>query len=209
MKYKYARWALIGTSSVLYVSYVVIFSFKLADWNDASPGFCYDTTLTAVPGDRHPKADARYITITASYLFVSFVYNIIAYISKGTGGFGWWGLVGAYNEKVIKGQRRNGKRVLGRPTGGRNNKFKNEAIVLGICMWQFPVHLYFLIAIHVSNSSLLEGPESESEWGFAQILAVGLLGTNLFEVVKGIRGRIFLTTPTGPIAVHTMAYRRC
>ena len=197
MPYQAARWTLIGISSILYLSYVIVFSYRLAYWDDSLPGHCYDTSLTALPGARHPQVDNTYVTTTSSYLFVSFVYTIVAYINKSTGGFGWWGLVGAYNKKVAKGQRRNGKKVLGRAPGGPNNKFWSEVVVLSICMLQFPVHLYFLIAVRVSNSHLLEGPESESEWKFAQILAIGLLGTNLFEVVKGIGGKT--TPPSLPI----------
>jgi hypothetical protein len=71
----------------------------------------------------------------------------------------------------------------------RNIKFlKNGTYyVIGFAILQFPLHLYAVIALKLSNKRLLEGG-NEAHWGFGQIFAVAMLGLTCFQLADGIRG---------------------
>lgn len=63
-------------------------------------------------------------------------------------------------------------------------------VVLVFAMLEFPVHLYFMIAIRHANQPLLEGTEDEDRWDFGQTTAMLLLGLAYLElVVKFLRYR--------------------
>lgn len=49
---------------------------------------------------------------------------------------------------------------------------------------QFPLHLYFMIALRLANQEVLEGDESEDGWDFGQTTAILLLGVALNEVFR-------------------------
>lgn len=54
-------------------------------------------------------------------------------------------------------------------------------LVLVFAMLEYPVHLYFMIAIRHVNQPLLEGTEDEDRWDFGQTTAILLLGLAYLE----------------------------
>lgn len=51
---------------------------------------------------------------------------------------------------------------------------------------QLLVHLYFTIALRISNSHLFEGRgNDEGKWGFGQILAVAMVTASILEFMGG------------------------
>ncbi|KAK8134821.1 hypothetical protein PG984_006833 [Apiospora sp. TS-2023a] len=54
-------------------------------------------------------------------------------------------------------------------------------LVLLFAMLEYPVHLYFMIAIRHANQPLLEGTEDEDRWDFGQTTAMLLLGLAYLE----------------------------
>ncbi|KAK6844243.1 hypothetical protein PG995_014353 [Apiospora arundinis] len=57
-------------------------------------------------------------------------------------------------------------------------------VVLLFAILEFPVHLYFMIAIRHANQPLLEGTEDEDRWDFGQSTAMLLLGLAYLEFVN-------------------------
>ncbi|KAF2664794.1 hypothetical protein BT63DRAFT_429524 [Microthyrium microscopicum] len=62
---------------------------------------------------------------------------------------------------------------------------KHIRFIIGQAIAQFPVHLYFMIAMRSANSGHLEGEESEDDWRFGQTVAVILLAVTLQEMIHG------------------------
>jgi hypothetical protein len=60
-------------------------------------------------------------------------------------------------------------------------------IVMSYAILQYPLHLYSVVALRVSNQSHLQG-DSENAWGFGQIVAMVLFGATLVECWKGYEG---------------------
>ncbi|KAM0801554.1 hypothetical protein BDR22DRAFT_178482 [Usnea florida] len=50
---------------------------------------------------------------------------------------------------------------------------------------QFVLHVYILVALRVSNQPLLDS-SLEDQWGFAQILALVMLGSTLLECARSL-----------------------
>ncbi|KAH8681879.1 hypothetical protein BX600DRAFT_447423 [Xylariales sp. PMI_506] len=48
---------------------------------------------------------------------------------------------------------------------------------------QYPLHLYFMIALRLANTDHLEGEESENAWDFGQTTAMILLGVAVKEII--------------------------
>jgi hypothetical protein len=61
-------------------------------------------------------------------------------------------------------------------------------IVLNVAAFQFPLHVYSIFALRASNEALLSSGITEQQWGFGQIVAMILLGTNIVVLVNGIQG---------------------
>jgi hypothetical protein len=61
-------------------------------------------------------------------------------------------------------------------------------MVLTVAAFQFPLHVYSIFALRGSNEALLSGGITEQQWGFGQIVAMILLGTNIVVLVNGIQG---------------------
>jgi hypothetical protein len=59
--------------------------------------------------------------------------------------------------------------------------------VLILSFVQYPLHLYSVVALRVSNGGQLEG-DSEDSWGFGQVVALVLLGAVLARCVYGVCG---------------------
>jgi len=63
-------------------------------------------------------------------------------------------------------------------------------IVTGLL--QYPLHVYFMIALRESNTHHLTGTESEDDWKFGQTISVVLLCLTIGETVRGLSDlRIF------------------
>ena len=60
---------------------------------------------------------------------------------------------------------------------------------------QFVLHVYTLVALRVSNQPLLDS-SLEDQWGFAQILALVMLGSTLLECTRSLDGE------SGPCSFH-------
>jgi hypothetical protein len=80
------------------------------------------------------------------------------------------------------------------PSGSETKDMKDRAathnIILGIAALQFPLHVYSIFTLRSLNESLLISGSAEQEWGFGQIVAVILLGTNLVTLVNGFQGML-------------------
>ena len=60
--------------------------------------------------------------------------------------------------------------------------------VLWVGSVQFILHVYMVIALRVSNQSLLDDAALEEEWGFGQVLALIMFGSTLVECAKRLEG---------------------
>lgn len=64
-----------------------------------------------------------------------------------------------------------------------------QNFIVGVAMLQCPLHIYYIFALRASNESHLEAGGTEREWGFGQIVAIVLLGSNILPIADGITGR--------------------
>ena len=62
-----------------------------------------------------------------------------------------------------------------------------EGIILLYGVLQFVLHVYTLVALRVSNQRLLDS-SLEDQWGFAQVLALVMLGSTLLECARSLEG---------------------
>ena len=58
---------------------------------------------------------------------------------------------------------------------------------------QFVLHVYILVTLRVSNQPLLDS-SLEDQWGFAQILALVMLGSTLLECARSLEGENSLSS---------------
>lgn len=72
-------------------------------------------------------------------------------------------------------------------TGDVEEAEERAETVLILSFVQYPLHLYSVVALRVSNGRLLEG-DSEDTWGFGQVVALVLLGAVLARCVYGVFG---------------------
>jgi hypothetical protein len=64
----------------------------------------------------------------------------------------------------------------------------NSSWVLSVAMLQFPLHAYSIFTLRASNEKLLRSGNMEQQWGFGQIAAILLLGSNLIVLLNGLQG---------------------
>jgi hypothetical protein len=149
--------------SVLYLVFSIKFGKGLEQWDDNSSGRCYTTTGISATNASHPYVDHIYLGITCLYLFVSLSGVILANIRLPVllEATQFWSPL-----KVIIS-------VISRPQ------------LLFFAMLQYPLHLYMLITLRVSNQGSLVGG-SENTWGFGQIVALTLLAATIMECIRGI-----------------------
>lgn len=57
---------------------------------------------------------------------------------------------------------------------------------------QFLLHVYILVALRISNQSLLDNVTLEDQWGFGQVIAIIMLAATLLECAKGVEGQLTL-----------------
>jgi hypothetical protein len=74
-----------------------------------------------------------------------------------------------------------------------DDQFWSAYMVLFVAAMQYPLHLYSIFTLRASNESLLASGTTEQQWGFGQIVAVILLGTNLVVLVNGLQG-LYITS---------------
>lgn len=72
-------------------------------------------------------------------------------------------------------------------TGDVEEAEERAETVLTLSFLQYPLHLYSVVALRVSNGGLLEG-DSEDTWGSGQVVALVLLGAVLARCVYGVFG---------------------
>jgi len=61
--------------------------------------------------------------------------------------------------------------------------------VLSFAAIQGPFHAYAIFTLRKDNEALLTSGIAEQQWGFGQIVAMILLGTNIVALVNGIQGK--------------------
>lgn len=59
-----------------------------------------------------------------------------------------------------------------------------QFLVFIVAMLQYPLHVYSIFAFRASNEDLLSGRNIEQEWGYGQIVSLGL---NLVVLLNGGR----------------------
>ena len=57
---------------------------------------------------------------------------------------------------------------------------------------QFIVHVYTLVALRISNQSLLDNVALEESWGFGQVIAMVMLAATLLECAKALEGKLVI-----------------
>ena len=62
-----------------------------------------------------------------------------------------------------------------------------QMFIIIIGTLQFVLHVYTLVALRVSNQPLLDS-SLEDQWGFAQVLALVMLGSTLLECARSLDG---------------------
>ena len=65
---------------------------------------------------------------------------------------------------------------------------KQQNAILLPLVFQYPLHLYFIVTMRRWNADLLVG-DSEDTWGFGQILALVLLAPTILECAKAIASK--------------------
>ena len=63
-----------------------------------------------------------------------------------------------------------------------------QKTVIFIGALQFILHVYILVALRISNQSLLDNVALEDQWGFGQVIAIVMLVATLLECAKGLEG---------------------
>jgi hypothetical protein len=190
LKWKIQRYGLILLWLILYLVYTSLFGVRLRAWNWNLPGHCYNTHKISLPTASHPRVDGIYIGLTCLYLFASL------WIASGV----MIPLLAAYSRS---------ERPLFNFLTKRFGLMKlygdyKEISVLCIATIQLPLHLYSLVALRASNEKLLKSGATEQEWGFGQIVAVVLLGTNILGLLNGVQGTFvcFYNTTRGIMIVQ-------
>ena len=73
--------------------------------------------------------------------------------------------------------------------------------VITVGAMQFILHIYILVALRISNQSLLDNVALEDQWGFGQVIAIVMLVATLLECAKGLEGE-----PIASFHVHERSY---
>lgn len=76
---------------------------------------------------------------------------------------------------------------------------ESQKSVLVVGLIQFILHVYMVIALRVSNQSLLNDASLEEEWGFGQVLALVMFGSTLIECAKSWEGMILSCNVLGTL----------
>jgi hypothetical protein len=148
---------------------VIIFGIRLGTWDVNVKGHCYNASKVALPDDPHPTVDFVYISLTCMYLFGSLMFSVGADLPlKWISGPG----VDFLRDFLLDALK------------------ANRQIVLTYALLQYPLHIYSIFALRSSNEPLLTNGTTEIEWGYAQVVNVVLLGSNLKAFLDGIVGKV-------------------
>jgi hypothetical protein len=61
-----------------------------------------------------------------------------------------------------------------------------QTVALIIALIQYPVHTYSVFMMPAMNESHLVQGSTEQDWGFGQVVAITLLGSNIVMLFEGI-----------------------
>lgn len=67
-----------------------------------------------------------------------------------------------------------------------------QTMALGYALLQYPIHTYSVFMIRAMNESHLVQGSTEQDWGFGQVVAVTLLGSNVVILFEGISSMCLL-----------------
>jgi len=200
MEHIRVRYTLIFIWMILYLTFTCLFAINLRSWSLDTAGHCYHATHIALPDSSHPYVDHIYISLTCLYIFLSLALTLrISTINLQVGGGG-----GNTNGAVYYCSA--ACAVCFNPfwpfflcclaCGGDDILRSATTVgVLIVAMLQYPLHIYSLFTLRGNNEGPLTNGSEEKHWGFAQIVAVVLLVTNVILLVNGIQGIVTLSTP--------------
>ncbi|KAK7224123.1 hypothetical protein V2G26_012126 [Clonostachys chloroleuca] len=155
------------TFFALYLAFSIVFVTKLRSWDLTEPGQCYNNGLISLPNHGHPSDDIIYVGITCFWCLCALIccgQLQSSFMSK------------SYQEDH---NRLNPSMRFIVPSLERL-----AASIVLLAMLQYPVHLYMVIALRISNEGNLSG-DSENTWGFGQIVALVTAFSTLMECVRG------------------------
>jgi hypothetical protein len=96
----------------------------------------------------------------------------------------YWALLGVVKSKHAPSNALNDSSV----DEGLSYDYRFSAFaVVFYAFLQFPIHLYSLISLRMTNNLFLED-DLGSDWGFGQVVAVVMSGATLVECAKGCKG---------------------
>ncbi|RYP59818.1 hypothetical protein DL769_008376 [Monosporascus sp. CRB-8-3] len=169
-----SRYLTIAVFAILYLAFSITFGKALGQWDYEAPGRCYVTGGITPPTASPPQADRLYLGITCFYLFFSLILSVLVSsrvrITSDA--------VSATSVSILS--------LLLSPTF--------RLIIAGpdfvwgltfIAMLQYPLHLYTVVTLRISNRDSLGG-DSEDSWSFGQIVALTLLGFTVTQCIEGI-----------------------
>jgi hypothetical protein len=172
---------IVAVFSIFYLSYVILFGLALNKWNPDELGHCYRYHLVALPDSSHPHVDKIYLGVTCYYMFSLLVLCVtLAQLDQAA--------IYSRSQKYSTTETPCGPAdvliyllLLGFVLAMR-------LAVVSTALLQFPLHLYMVIALRVSNEKYLEG-DSEDAWGFGQVVALILVIPVLRECANGYTGK--------------------
>lgn len=68
-----------------------------------------------------------------------------------------------------------------------------QKAVITVGALQYILHVYIVMALRVSNQSLLDNIALEDQWGFGQVIAIVMLVVTLLECAKGLEGEFVVS----------------
>ena len=68
---------------------------------------------------------------------------------------------------------------------------ESEQAILALALIQYPVHVWSIFALRAANDKLLTAGLAEQQWGFGQIVAIVLLGSNVVALCNGVGGQSY------------------
>jgi hypothetical protein len=162
---------------ILYLAFCISFGVRLTGWDESIPGQCYNTSAISRSQDSHPAADKVYLGITCFYFIGVFILVALASIS--------------WNEDRLGDSNSNPLERIFELAIFMIAKRDASYWALTYAAMQFPLHLWSMIALRVTNQQLL-ADHSEDMWGFGQIIAVIMLAGILIECFKGVKGQYYI-----------------
>lgn len=172
----------IGVFSALYLAFTITFGITLNKWDSNVTGSCYITRGISAPTAEHPYVDKVYLIVTSIFVFFVIYVALSPLLDMK---FAHSYLSESPSTALILGPLR----IFWDDTyWDELNQSKQEAAIMLPLLFQYPLHLYFIITLRRWNADLLVG-DSEDTWGFGQIVALVLLAPTILECGKAIRGR--------------------